>query len=281
MGRFNKHIIVVGSARSGTSWLCELLARPHRYRLLFEPEHEFNTQNGYLLCDHWIEDAIDAGKGHHYLKRVFLNRVNNNWIAQHSNRKWKRHLWPFVPKRFVIKFVRCNLAANYINKTFQIPVLHLIRNPYDVIESQQRVRFPWLYDLSRFRQQEKLRELVLEKYGFALDAIDQLSNTEKLALRWCLENVVSLNLNKMESLNYRVVKFEDLRGDKELYLKICNEFNLDTPSNLDVVYERPSSKSHPRGLKGEKVKISSLDKRDLENIGAILRKFGLDFYPIR
>lgn len=281
MNKFNKHIIIVGSARSGTSWLCELLARPLRYRLLFEPEHEFNTQNGHLLCDRWIEDAQDAGKGHNYLKRVFLNRVNNNWIAQHSNRKWKRHLWPYVPKKFIIKFVRCNLAANYMNEAFQIPVIHIIRNPYDVIESQQRVRFPWLYDLSYFEKQEKLVALVQEKYKFDLTTINLLSNIEKLTLRWCLENIVALEIQKSKSTNYKVIKFEELRMDKQVYISICKEFNLQTVPDLDTVYERPSSKSHSRGLKGNKPKSTSLDQHELDSIKAILKAFSLDFQAIK
>lgn len=280
MSKFNKHIIIVGSARSGTSWLCELLAKPYRYRLLFEPEHEFNTKEGHLLCDRWISDAQEAGKGHNYLKRVFLNRIDNNWIAQLSNRKWKRHLWPLIPKRFIIKFVRCNLAANYINKTFKIPVIHIIRNPFDVIESQQRVRFPWLYDLSRFEKQKKLVTLVKEKYNFNLTNTVLLSDVEKLAVRWCLENIVTLDIYKNRNTNYKVVKFEALRNDKQIYMNICKEFNLQTLPDIDAVYENPSSKSHSRGLKGNKPQKISLNQEELESISAILQTFNLDFYPI-
>jgi len=279
LSKFNKHIIIVGSARSGTSWLCELLAKPFRYRLLFEPEHEFNTSKGHLLCDRWIEDAQDAGKGHNYLKRVFSNRVNNNWIAQLSNRKWKLHLWTFIPKRFIIKFVRCNLAANYMNKAFKIPVVHIIRNPFDVIESQQRVRFPWLYDLSRFEKQDKLVALVQEKYNFDLTNTALLSDIERLAVRWCLENVVTLDINNSIT-NYKVIKFEALRNDKDIYMNICKEFNLQTLPAIDAVYENPSSKSHSRGLKGNKPQKISLNQEEVVSISAILQIFDLKFYPI-
>ncbi|HLW07009.1 MAG TPA: hypothetical protein VKY45_05545 [Marinilabiliaceae bacterium] len=280
MSKYNKHIIIVGSARSGTSWLCELFARPHRYRLLYEPEHEFNTELGYLLCDRWITDRDDAGKGHGYLKRVFRNNVDNDWIAQHSNRKWKRHLWPLVPKRFVIKFVRCNLAANYMNEVFDIPVIHILRNPYNVIESQSRVKFPWLYDLSRFQKQEKLVALVQEKYGFDLAQTDHLSPVEKLALRWCLENVVVLNLQEERSDNYKVIKFEELRNDKNIYVSLCQEFNFQVTPNLEKVFQQPSSKVHPRGLKGDKLKITSINQNVVESIDAMLKTFELDIYPI-
>ena len=184
MKKFTKHIIVVGSARSGTSWLCELLARPSRYRLLFEPEHEFQTPKGHLLCDRWIENDEQAGAGASYLREVFSNSVDNDWIAQHSNRKWKRHLWSFIPKRYIIKFVRCNLAAKYMNEQFNIPVLHLIRNPYEVIDSQRRVKFPWLYDLSRFQKQEKLVTYVKERFQFDLNSTKALTDLQRSL--WCV-----------------------------------------------------------------------------------------------
>ena len=117
MSRYQKHIVILGSARSGTSWLSELMALQHRYRMLFEPEHEFNTENGKLICDRYLLKAHVSDAINDYLKRVFSNRVDSDWIAQLSNRKWKRHLWPFIPKKYVIKFVRCNLAAHYLSDT--------------------------------------------------------------------------------------------------------------------------------------------------------------------
>src|SRR5690606_27664684 len=159
VGKFNKHVIVVGSARSGTSWLSETLAQPFRYRMLFEPDQETRTKRGHLLCDTWLTSKADSSEAYTYLKTVFKNRVDCDWIAQNSNRKFKRHLWPFVPKKFIIKFVRCNLSAHYINAEFDIPLIHIIRNPYDTIRSQQQVKFPWLYDLSHFAKQEKLVKL--------------------------------------------------------------------------------------------------------------------------
>lgn len=280
MGKYNKHIIIVGSARSGTSWLCELMARPFRYRLLFEPEHEFNTKYGHLLCDRLIKDSRNAEKVHNYLKKVFLNRVDNDWIAQLSNRKWKRHLWPFVPKRFIIKFVRCNLAAKYMNDTFGIPVIHLVRNPFDVIESQQRVRFPWLYDLKHFKAQQVLVAYVKQRYNFDLTNTTYMADVELLALRWCLENVVALDFNKERGPDYRLLKFEDLRNDRLMFTRLCNELNLKIVEDIDVVFNMPSSKAHQKGLMGNKPRVQGLNQKELDQISGLLQTFGLDFYPV-
>ena len=279
MTKFKKHIIIVGSARSGTSWLAETIAKQHRYRLLFEPDHEFQTKNGVLLCDKWIESRADAPQAFNYLDKVFTNRVANDWIAQNSNRKWKRHLWPVIPIKFVIKFVRTNLMASAINKEFGIPVLHIIRNPYDTIASQHRVKFPWLYDLSHFEKQTKLVALVENTFHINLKQCDSFSDIEKLALRWCLENVIPIEILKIENENYRVVKHEDLRADINIFKELCTQFELQPIDNLESIYRAPSSKTHPKSeviTKKNKTELFNLE--DYEKINNILDIFKTNLY---
>ena len=169
MKKYNKHLIIVGTGRSGTSWLSEIIATKPRYRMLFEPGHEKRTPNGILICDKLIRNKQEAGEEViAYLKRVFANKVDCDWIAQISDRRFKRHLWPIIPKKFIIKFVRCNLSAKFINEHFGIPLVHIIRHPYSVIYSQQRVNFPWLYDMTHFAKQENLIALVKEISGIDL-----------------------------------------------------------------------------------------------------------------
>ena len=183
MKAYNKHLVIVGSARSGTSWFSEIIALQHRYRMLFEPEHEFKTKNGALICDRYLTTKNHNKTVINYFKRVFANKVDCNWIGQLSNRKWKRHLWPFIPKKYIIKFVRCNLSAHYMATHFKIPVVFIVRNPYDILASQRRVKFPWLYDLSWFQSQNELCELIKRTFGYDLRTQMKLSDFEKLCLR--------------------------------------------------------------------------------------------------
>lgn len=274
MTSFNKHVIVVGSARSATSWLAELLARPYRYRLLFEPEHEFQTTKGHLLVDKWIQNSDEAGEGHLYLRKVFQNKVDNDWIAQHSNRKWKRHLWPWIPKRFVIKFVRCNLAAAYMNEAFGIPVIHVIRDPYEVIASQQRVRFPWLFDLSHFEDQKELVDRIKKEFGYDISNWRKQSSEEILALRWCLENCIPLSEGRIQKLkNYKIVSHQQLRANPNLFREITKEISFETIDDLESRYVKPSSKAHSKGLTGNHDKEEVVKLRENESVSNILNTF--------
>ncbi|MCK7589895.1 sulfotransferase domain-containing protein [Subsaxibacter sp. CAU 1640] len=282
MGVYNKHIIIVGTARSGTSWISETIAKQHRYRMLFEPEHETNTSRGYLLCDQLIQTKEDSIAAHLYLKKVFANRVDCDWIAQCSNRKFKRHLWPFIPKRFIIKFVRGNLSAAYMNRDFDIPVVHILRNPYDVLHSQQQVNFPWLYNLEIFKSQNELVRLIRDNFHLDIKNTEHFTPLEVLTLRWCIENVIPLKLLRPQSKSYHVIKYEDLRKDINLFRHMCNELNLEPIKKLEEHYESPSSKTHKRSklLNGDG-KIQHLKESEYLRINKILDLFSPDFYDRR
>ena len=276
MKQYNKHLVIVGSARSGTSWFSELIARQHRYRMLFEPEHEFNTKEGKLICDRYLTEAISNKSIDGYLKRVFANRVDNDWIAQISNRKWKRHLWPFIPKKYIIKFVRCNLAADYLATHFNIPVLFIIRNPYDVLASQQRVQFPWLYDLSWFQKQDTLCSLLQTEYGFDIQATENLTNLEKLTIRWCIENAIPLQKGEQ---SFEVYKYENLKADITLFLQICNTYHLKPFANIQEVYTQPSSKTHPKStIVTRKKNTQQFSAEEYATINRYLDIFKIELY---
>jgi len=282
VGRFNKHVIVAGSARSGTSWLSETMAQQFRYRMLFEPEHEFNTGKGQLLCDKWITTTSATKKVKNYLTNVFLNRVNCDWIAQNSNRKYNRHLWPFIPKKFIIKFVRCNLSAAYMNTTFQIPTIHMLRNPYDVIASQQKVKFQWLYELSHFQKQPDLVALLLDRFSVKISDLESYSEVELLALRWCIENVLPLEVFEIPTHQFEVVRYEYLIEDVQHYIDLCKRFDVVPAEDIATKYRRPSSKTHPTQHTLDATQSSAkFDVIQLQQINKILQLFKTKLYPIQ
>lgn len=280
MRNYNKHIIIVGSARSGTSWISEVIARQFRYRMLFEPEHEFNTKKGKLLCDRWIKNKEEAPEAHQYLKKVFSNRVDSDWIGQISNRRLKMHLWPLIPKKYIIKFVRTNLSAKYINETYKIPLVHVIRDPYDVLASQQRVQFAWLYNLEHFKSQPELVKLVMEKFNFDLLDMKGFSSLEILTVRWCLENVLPLQIFEPYCYKHKILKHEDLRNDIQVFLDLCKEFDLVPMANIEKEYTRPSSKTHPRSAIIDKdAKTKGFSAEELLSINIVLDIFKCKLYP--
>lgn len=281
MSKYNKHTIVIGTARSGTSWLSENMAKVFRYRMLFEPEHPENTKNGHLITDKLItkENAKNNRQAIEYLKRVFKNQVDSDWIAQHSNRKYKMHLWPYIPKHFIIKFVRGNLMGFFLNQHFNIPVVHVIRNPIDVINSQQRVKFPWLYDLSYFYDQEELNNLIYDKYNINIKEYKEKSEVEILALRWCIENVFLLNhLLPQKSSSYHLIRYEEFKQDVNKYKELCDSLDIQVADNIENKYKQFSSKTHPKSsLRGE-TNYQNITDQEIKIIHNVLNRFDQSLY---
>jgi len=181
-----------------------------------------------------------------FLRRLFKNRIDNDWIAQHSYRKYKMHLWPFIVKKKIVKFVRCNLAMHFIADTFQLPALYIRRDPYSTIYSQQRVKFPWLYNLDHFKKQGYIVQLVNNLTGIDLMNVD-LSPLETLALRYAIENYLQDHIPgiKEKSGLIKTYNYSDLEGNLNVYRSLLKYTGLEAPDNLEKWFSRPSSKTHP------------------------------------
>jgi hypothetical protein len=279
---YNKHIFVLGSARSGTSWLSENLAKPFRYRMLFEPEHDKQTRDGHMLSDSMFTKDNPASKeALNYLNKVLQNRIDCNWIAQNSNRKYKMHLWPFIPKMFIIKSIRLNLSCEFLSTQLAIPIVFIIRNPLEVIHSQKRVNFPWLYDFSYFLNQSHLVDLIKSEFNYDVLEINTKSNTEKLAVRWCIENVIPLQIKKKPSENFHLIKHEHLRADINLYKNLCSTLNLEVLETIEEEYKKPSTKTHPQStVRGQTDNRILIEKEDEAIIKQILIQFKQDLYDV-
>jgi hypothetical protein len=276
----SKPVLVFGSARSGTSWLSELMARPRGYRLLFEPEHETHVPQGHLLADIWMTQPGDVDPARRFLRRLLSNRVDNDWIAQCSYRKLKMHLWPFLVRQIVIKFVRCNLGMSILCKEFDVQAVYVRRNPYDTLFSQYRVRFPWLFDLSKFAANDILHMELQNRYGIDIRE-EAFSDWEKLAVRWSLENIFVEDYfgERLLHGNIRFVEYERLRGDVESCASLFNGLGLKISDNFEKLVVKPSSKTHPKSMIRNPNGFRSSSKPELpadakRQIDTILQRFG-------
>jgi hypothetical protein len=271
-------VLVFGSGRSGTSWLAETMARPRGYRLLFEPEHEEHVPEGRALTDRLLMPGEQYPDADRFLIKLFKNRIDNDWIAQHSYRKYKMHLWPFIVKKKIVKFVRCNLAMHYIASKYNLPAVYIRRNPYSTIYSQNRVGFPWLFDLEKFKNQPEIVNGVKQLCGS--DILNQeLTNLQKLALRWAIENIFPFNYFRHPEKYSQLIflEYESIKGNLDVYTNLLHRLCLQPPQDLIRQFHRPSSKTHPRStiLSGEAGEASPLfNGARMEEIDEILNLFG-------
>src|SRR5690606_40393967 len=96
-----------------------------------------------------------------------------------------------------------------------------------VLHFQKRSSFPWLQDLHLFSEQQELVALIKHTYGLDLTQADSYSVTERRTIRWCIENVLPLELWKFqESESYHVVRYEALFSDVQAFLDLCARVQL-------------------------------------------------------
>lgn len=151
-----------------------------------------------------------------------------------------------------------------------------------MIHSQLRVSFPWLFDLSLFTKQTALVNLIKQRFNYDISTYDSLSAVQRLTLRWCIENVISLEVLERPKHKFEVVRHEVLLQDITFFYGVCERFGLEPLSDLELRYKNPSSKMHPRSkiLSESSSKSALLDAETMQEINSILNVFKTQLYPI-
>ena len=150
-----------------------------------------------------------------------------------------------------------------------------------MISSQKRVNFPWLYDFSFFLQQDKLVSFVEKEFGYDLNAINEKSKTEKLAVRWCIENVIPLQYQRIPRKDFHIIKYEDLCNNIDLYKNLCSDLNFGVLPGIDEEFKKPSTKTHLKStIRGNQDKRKFISNEEEKLIIKILKQFKQNLYNI-
>lgn len=231
-GLSGPHVVIVGSPRSGTSWLMHLIAQRPQYCALFEPLHP-----------RWWPDAREAGFGDRpwegdERKRAFLRQVLSGTKASRRPRFSPRvdgdpkrlvrgGLQRLQAERLVLKFVRATRLLPWMVEQFPDQrYLYVVRDPYAVVSSQLRTGItayvddgPRPYDLlNEERQSGRLVSTLCSR--IRADASEVLDETVVrpidslegcLALSWYADNVVARRTTGHEAVLR--VRYEDLLTD--------------------------------------------------------------------
>ena len=244
-------ILLVGSARSGTTFLMESLNDKNDYRIIFEPFNPTYTKEWKSFsARHYINPENVNQHEKTAVDLILKGKINNSWVDQY-NRKFRSN------KR-LIKSVRANLLLDHIEKEYPpLKIVYLHRDPYDVVASRINLNFdPKDVDLIL------KHELFLSKYYVDID-IDKLkalltTPVHCHAALWCFEN--RFLLQNIEKRNLIASKYEDIIGKtitlKNDELKISDELR------------RPSVTSSIQ-------KSYQLSETERKNIGDVLAFFGM------
>lgn len=242
----DKNILVTGYPRSGTSYFCTLLNMFENYALINEPEG-FTAS---LFIGELRPNIINFYKTS---RNKILNQVPINNKLVDDTKHAKARGTPWVPKnltdnQFILGMKRTLGLIPVLNSVIkeipEIPVIALIRNPYNNISS-------WKTSFSHLKA--AILPILLQKEicDFLPSPeikieIEKIEKTSDLSVRRCLlwnyiGNTLLTNQEKMT-----VIKYEDLIRDPMRVMK--ENFNLQTNDLYDGNQIqsscRPTSSNH-------------------------------------
>lgn len=267
-----KSILISGSARSGTTWLADILSAALNGRIMFEP---FNarqvrpySQFNYFQYMRPEEEnpALEA-----FCRQLFTGAIRNAWIdrqVEYLNAEFR-----------VIKAIRANLLLKWVQQRFpDMPQIFIIRHPCAVVSSRMELGWDTDKDIEPFLSQPKLVEDFL---GPHLDTIREArTDAEKHAVIWCVTNLIPLKQFKDGGLE--VIYYENLCTQPNVEMhRIFAAVNRPFQEESLASLTRPSTTSLPTSaiLTGDDRLESwrkKLTDRQVDAILTIVDAFGLD-----
>ena len=200
-------VLVLGSGRSGTTWLAELINYRNEFRTIWEP---FNT----------LYSSMPQGTGFRWgayrhprdpdsalevrLRLLFEGRERSRWIDGHNTRR--------LPRRRLVKSIEMTNLADWIRLRLpEVPIAYLVRHPFAFADSHLALGWPAITAIDA--EVRAGAEQVVERLDRATrQAVHALSSSsddtfERLVHRWCLENVLAL---RRPSPGVCTIFYEDL-----------------------------------------------------------------------
>jgi len=180
--------LVLGSGRSGTTWLAEALARQHRSRLIFEPFHPRlgAIEEGARL---FLDPAAHPPAFERGARRILSGRARGPYIDQIRLAR--------LPRGRVVKDVHAaNLLPWFRTSYPGVPVVYVVRHP--IAASLSRLRADVFYGvgdhLATAAGREDAEDSPVAAWLPLYDGHrDDPEPLVRLVAEWCLENAWPLS----------------------------------------------------------------------------------------
>lgn len=304
--------IIVGSGRSGTTWVQDVLARSNNYRTAFEPLHPLAVPSMSHYACKYLSDKDKSESLQEYLNKIFLGQIKNIWVNYRvrpdrlhlsaellikprklydifrRSRKLIKHYLRYKKdknKPVLTKFIRANLMVKWMTNNVNAKVLFVVRHPAAVIESKLRLGGDdWDPDTSilRYTMQQKLYKDYLYKQKVLFEK--KYSDAGKHAITWCIENQCISEFSDNE--NIQICFYENLITQPEReWPKICDFFGFKTVPEQSLLSQASQQARPERVLTGYSANqlnswVSKLTEHELNEIQEVLDDFGIYFYSI-
>ena len=260
-------VLLLGSARSGTTWLGEVLNRDRDFRVLFEPLRPGAVPQlapferiRYLRGDDRDRARVAA------MTALLSGRIRNPWIDHTTS--------TLLPRRRLLKEIRANALAHWLSECFpESPLILMVRHPLDVVASRHQLG--WKDHLAEFMADTTLVEDHLAPQRAMLVGLDD--PLVRSVAAWAIETVVPLRLLGPSAC---VTFYEVLRdtGETELQ-RVLRHAGQQSVGPLGDVLDKPSRTAQaPRGHRDgpRRPGAAIFSYQQLQASRVVLESFALD-----
>jgi len=296
-------ILIVGSPRSGTTWLMDILCSLPGYTSVFEPLNPIwypeSFEVGFRSRTFLKSDKIWPERKE-YLEKIFTGKIANLPIKDTPldllNTISINNLFNYIfGSKLIIKSVNMNRMLPWVIKNFPLKnIFYIIRHPCATISSQLRTGLygyrnssPPYHDI--FPNIQDIKKEISELDNLDFDLISKLKDLKKreevLAFIWGLDNYIPLSFEK--PYPWKTIIYEKLvmDGKKEIK-KIFDDMGVkNIPKSTFHYLKKPSAvtlKEDKKYIKRPEYQISKwkkfLSEQQIKNIMKIVSYFNIDFY---
>lgn len=310
----HRQVLINGFWRSGTTWLQESLENILQARSVFEPfnyhgacvynsPRQFSIKRclpefappryDYKFANLFMPFAPESLTAFPITQQTIDMALRGQLIMRMYGDR-RKTLRDCLALTVVTKFTRASMCLNAIARYFEVPVIHVCRDPRAVIASISRLdngnfaegSFNELSLVDQLLKVEDGRYHYFRQWQSEIEAIEQTSATGRIAAYFCLtERFLEDTVRFDRRLNRVMVRYEDLvLSHGKAFIELISDlglqpsdraFDADTPSATDwnnALHNRRSTKErllswqtklsdHDQGLIKEVVKTFNMEHR--------------------
>lgn len=275
--KYKKTIWLIGSGRSGTTWISNLINNKKQYREMFEPFHPMYVKSMNFLDLHQYARPNEPNKRlEEVATKVFTGQLTNRRV-DFNNRSVNFN-------GLLIKDIFANLFSYWASLKFpNIEIIFLLRNPFAVALSKYKKRsWGWLADPEILLNQKKLYEDYLYQFE---NLIIKTSKKDDYILNqiliWAITNYIPLQQFTLDEIT--IIFYEEVYNNPNQEIsKLFSSNRATFEQNIDDgIINSPSRVAGKEStIAQNKSPIISwkneLSVTQIDSGLAILEKFGLN-----
>jgi hypothetical protein len=282
------NIFIFSTARSGSTWLMEVIASQRGIKFIDEPLRMTRFRNGNSPLPPSWDFLLPNPEREPCLERYFRDLINNRIAIGSPSPLSKFHR--FISRRIVFKILGCKDMMNWFEERFRAQIVYLVRHPVPTSLSRTRYGLLPLF-LANDAYCDRYLTPALREYGWLI--FKRGSELQKKVLDWCLQNLPPLKFS--DRSRWLCLHYEDLVMDPAGSVdKLVNSLELNEKNRLIRQISLPSTsvslsdqetRRHLNRIPGDENRLYLVNKwrqrisrAEEEQAFEVLRRFDLDVY---